>query len=246
MSLTFNGTDVKSASFNGTSLTRIYYQPKDGACTLVWQKKDLYTVRLSPAASVCEWSDCTSFSVGSSAGGADLFTSMSASSGCCVISALLWPTRYGCGWLIYDNTNAINTDCCFGPERAIDTTTGCWVEYTACVTGPETVYYKTDSEVSCMYITASRKFGDVALNNYAKANVFWPMSDNGALKLTTFNLTSGVTCDMDTKSDVMDNSYTMKLMICANVTNSNVTLCVKDKEFTYAFCDLLNGVEFYA
>ena len=38
MSLTFNGTDVKSASFNGTSLTRIYYQPKDGACTLVWQK----------------------------------------------------------------------------------------------------------------------------------------------------------------------------------------------------------------
>lgn len=38
MSLTFNGTNVLSASFNGTSLTRIYYQPKGGACTLVWQK----------------------------------------------------------------------------------------------------------------------------------------------------------------------------------------------------------------
>ncbi len=37
MSLTFNGTDVKSASFNGTPLTRIYYQPKGGACKLVWQ-----------------------------------------------------------------------------------------------------------------------------------------------------------------------------------------------------------------
>lgn len=56
MSLTFNGTDVQSASFNGTSLTRIYYQPKDGACTLVWQKGcplEIKTVYYCDARLVC-------------------------------------------------------------------------------------------------------------------------------------------------------------------------------------------------
>lgn len=241
MSLIFNGTDVKSASFNGTSLNRIYYQPKDGACTLVWQKGDLYTVSFS----VTEDSYPGVADTRSNTKSGELFCGQN---GFPLMRDLVlgqsnldwWRTymynydRYGCNWLVPKlNMPDINKA----------------VSVSATVSGPNPVYMKTDISLACLVIKDSCyptvTFGS---DKVTTTNCFVELSSGNVALAGICLFETSVRTGCIRNSGSCPATTSCLLPYTENVANATITLCANGKEFQYPFECVLQckTIQFYA